>query len=183
MINDLSEPYLALRTCLRISQKHNTDSVHFWLESAKQPYWATADENRTCSPFQLPEKFELEDRSNGTILCRPRKDNNKKNKFCITILNGRTRKITCLQKFENILPTWPDPCSTLKNKSIRPKKLFSKFLNGLIRKFIELNVMIENFSQKFFAHVLAFFFAFCFFSAFLLSGFFRLETDKCLGCG
>ena len=72
-------------------RKYNTDFDNFWTESAKQTLRA-AEENRTSIPFQLPEIFEPEDGSGGTISCRPARMFTKKIFFRQTILNGPIRE-------------------------------------------------------------------------------------------
>ena len=72
-------------------RKYNTDFDNFWSESAKQTLRA-AEENRTSIPFQLPQIFEPEDGSGGTISCRPARKFTKKIFFCQTILNGPIRE-------------------------------------------------------------------------------------------
>ena len=89
-------------------KKYNTDFDNFWTESAKQTLWA-AEENRTSFPFQVPEIFELEDGSGGTISCRPARKLTKKIFFCQTILNGPIRKKNTFPEIRKIfaLMTWP----------------------------------------------------------------------------
>jgi hypothetical protein len=89
-------------------RKYNTDFDNFWTESAKQTFWA-AKENRTSIPFQLPEIFEPEDASGGTISCRPARKFTKKIFFRQTILNGPIREKNMFPEIRKIfaLITWP----------------------------------------------------------------------------
>ena len=132
-------------------RKYNTDFDNFWSESAKQTLRA-AEENRTSIPFQLPEIFEPEDGSGGTISCRPARKFTKKKFFFQTILNGPIRKkkhvsrnskifcpydLTLARHLENFRPKIFDQYffrQTILNGSIREKKnLFPE-----IRKFFAL---------------------------------------------
>ena len=74
------EFFSKLRFFLRISWEVQKYIVHFWTINAN---W-TAEENQTCIPFPNPEIFELVDRSDGTISCRPNSPINSRNlkTFC-----------------------------------------------------------------------------------------------------